>query len=120
MQTVATQTEFETVLSTPVLLLYKHSATCPISAMSYDEVERLADAHPELPIYVVDVHAQRPLSLFIAAHFGIRHESPQAILVCEGRPVWHGSHYRVTAHAIRREMDGLAANRETSGVGSRE
>ena len=99
--------ELESLLREPVVLLYKHSATCPISAMSYDEIARLADAHPGLPIHVVDVHADRPLSLHIAERFGIRHESPQAILVHAGRPVWHASHYRVTAHAIRREVEGL-------------
>ena len=107
MQIVATAAELETILRAPVVLLYKHSATCPISAMSHDEIERVADAHPALPIYVVDVHAHRRVSLHIAEHFGIRHESPQAILVHAGRPVWHGSHYRVTAHAIRREVAGL-------------
>ena len=109
MQTVATYAELETVLRTPVVLLYKHSETCPISAMAHHEMARLADEHPELPIYLVDVHTQRPLSRHIAEHFGIRHESPQAILVHEGQPVWHGSHYRITTLAIRRELDALRA-----------
>ena len=113
MHTVATYAELDTVLRTPVVLLYKHSDTCPISAMAYHEVERLADENPELPIYLVDVHAQRPLSRHIAEHFGIRHESPQAILVHEGQSVWHGSHYRITAHAIRRELDTLGATKES-------
>jgi bacillithiol system protein YtxJ len=56
--------------------------------------------HPAVPVYVVDVIAQRLLSREIAACFGIRHESPQAILFRGGRVAWHASHYDVTAAAL--------------------
>ena len=99
--------DIERALTAPVALLYKHSETCPVSAMAQREIDRLEHHRPDLDIWVVDVHAHRALSREIAERFTIRHESPQAILVREGRPVWHGSHYRVTAHAIRREFEGL-------------
>lgn len=39
----------------------------------------------------------RPVSNEIAARLGVKHESPQAILVRGGKAVWHASHRQVTA-----------------------
>jgi bacillithiol system protein YtxJ len=35
-----------------------------------------------------------------AARLGVRHETPQAILLRDGRPVWNASHFRITADAL--------------------
>jgi len=56
--------------------------------------------HPAVPVYLVDVLDQRPLSQALAARLGIRHESPQAIVLQSGTPVWHDSHFAVTADAL--------------------
>jgi bacillithiol system protein YtxJ len=58
--------------------------------------------HPTVPVYLVDVIAQRLLSRDIAARLGIRHESPQAIVLRNGAAAWHASHYAVTAEALAR------------------
>jgi len=34
----------------------------------------------------------------------VRHESPQVLILKEGRVVWHASHYGVTATAVAREL----------------
>ena len=66
------------------------------------EVQRFMAEHPAIPVYLVDVIAQRPLSREIAARLGIRHESPQAILFRQGAAAWHASHDAVTAEALAR------------------
>jgi monothiol bacilliredoxin len=38
--------------------------------------------------------------------FGIRHESPEVIVLQNGKPVWHASHYDVTADALAKEVAG--------------
>jgi len=96
--------DIERALTAPVALLYKHSETCPVSAMAQREIDRLEHHRPDLDIWVVDVHAHRALSREIAERFTIRHESPQAILVRDGAAVWHSSHYGVTARAIEGEL----------------
>lgn len=100
MRSIQSPEELEGAFQAPVALLYKHSETCPISAMALREVAHVATAHPDLPVYVVDVLAQRGLARGIAARLDIRHESPQAILLRDGEPVWHASHFRVTAQAV--------------------
>jgi bacillithiol system protein YtxJ len=82
--------------SRPVAVLYKHSPTCGLSAIALDEVQAFADVHPDVPVYLVDVFALRPLSNAVEQALGIRHESPQAIVFRGGEVVWHGSHRRVT------------------------
>lgn len=49
---------------------------------------------------VVKVIEDRPVSNEIAARLGVKHESPQAILVRSGKAVWHASHGRITAAAL--------------------
>jgi len=81
-------------------LLYKHSSICGVSAAASEEVERFADANPTLPIFRVDVIRERGVSQRIAEHLGVRHASPQAILLRCGSPIWVTSHLGVTAAAL--------------------
>ncbi len=52
----------------------------------------------------LDVIHHRDLSNWIAQHFGIRHESPQALVVRNGRDVWATSHSGITAAALRKQV----------------
>jgi bacillithiol system protein YtxJ len=49
---------------------------------------------------MVLVIEDRELSDALEEQFGIQHESPQAIVISQGNPVWHANHYRVTASAL--------------------
>jgi bacillithiol system protein YtxJ len=73
-------------------LVFKHSTTCPISATASREVRALAT---ELPIYWINVREQRELSNWVADTYNVVHESPQLILIRDGKmqKVW--SHYEV-------------------------
>lgn len=85
------------------LLLFKHSTTCPISARAHSEWERFLNL-PEaerVTLALVRVIEQRPISLAFAQRTGVHHESPQAILVQGGLPVWSASHYGITASALQ-------------------
>jgi len=69
-----------------------------------DEVEAFVAAHPDAPAYLVDVRAERPQSQLIAARAGVRHESPQIIILRRGSAVWSASHGAITAGAIQRNF----------------
>jgi bacillithiol system protein YtxJ len=73
-------------------LVYKHSTTCPVSATTGREVREIAT---DLPIYWVNVREQRELSNWVAATYGVQHESPQLILLKAGKPEKVWSHYEV-------------------------
>jgi bacillithiol system protein YtxJ len=87
--------------STRPVLIYKHSLTCGTSAMALEEVRDLLAGPPiDASVGLVLVQSARAVSDAVAARFGVRHESPQILLVQDGRVVWHASHYRVTSEAI--------------------
>lgn len=81
-------------------LLYKHSPTCSLSAIALDEMARFRASHPDVPVEQLDVFADRPRCMAIETELGVRHESPQVLLVVDDRVVWHASHRRVTAASV--------------------
>jgi bacillithiol system protein YtxJ len=92
--------------STHPVLVFKHSLTCGTSAQALDE---LADhlEHGEGPhahYALVTVQTHREVSTAISTRLGIRHETPQALLIMDGRVVWSASHFRVTAAAIAKAI----------------
>ncbi|MEO6393495.1 MAG: bacillithiol system redox-active protein YtxJ [Pyrinomonadaceae bacterium] len=77
------------------VLLFKHSLTCPVSADAYREMS-LYPGQVELVV----VQSARALAEEIESRSGIRHESPQAILLHNGGPVWNASHWKITTEAV--------------------
>ena len=90
----------ELVGTTGMALIFKHSPCCGVSASAQSNVLGLPALHPELPVWQVDVLGQCDLSRRIAADLGVRHESPQAILLRDGVPVWSVSHGGVNLRAL--------------------
>jgi len=82
-------------------LLFKHSLYCGLSGLAYDELQtHLARPEPGVDYWLITVQTGRAVSDAVEARLGIRHESPQAILVRDGRPVWNASHRRVNARSL--------------------
>jgi bacillithiol system protein YtxJ len=79
------------------VVLYKHSPTCGISAAA---LERLESGFSEqlgnqIDLYYIDVLQSRTLSRHIADVMGVRHQSPQMLLIKDGKVIFHNSHYDV-------------------------
>lgn len=84
----------------PVFIL-KHSTRCPISAAAYRVCEGFDDAfEAPIPTYLIKVIESRPLSNALADQTGIEHQSPQLILLYQGRALWKESHYGITKESI--------------------
>jgi bacillithiol system protein YtxJ len=88
------ETLFQKSFEAPVAL-FKHSITCPISADVYREISQV-----DAEINLIIVQRARNISSAIAEKTGIRHESPQAIILKDGKPVYHASHYKIEAEEI--------------------
>jgi len=90
------------------VLLFKHSYTCGISAEALDELRAHLGGQTTGPAPVryamVTVQTHRDVSNAIAARLGVRHETPQAILVHGGRAVWSASHFRVNATELTKAL----------------
>lgn len=90
----------EEVRGNEVAILYKHSTRCPTSWSAKRQVERFLDQSTGTPVYVVDVIQNRSLSMQIAKDLGIKHESPQVILLRSGEVVEHVSHHKITVRLL--------------------
>ena len=89
------------------VLLFKHSRTCGISCEALDELHaHVEHADPQASYKLITVQSHRRLSDEVAARLGIRHETPQAILLRDGRPVWTASHFRITRRQLDQVVEG--------------
>lgn len=91
-------------LERPVLL-FKHSRTCGISYEALDELHlHLERSGANATYKMITVQSHRRVSDEVAERLGVRHETPQAILLRGGRPVWKASHFRITADELSRAL----------------
>ena len=81
------------------VVIFKHSTTCPISSAAYREME----GYPG-EIALVEVQSARDLSREIGMRTGVKHESPQVIILRNGKAVWHASHWKITGEAVERAV----------------
>jgi bacillithiol system protein YtxJ len=82
------------------VVLFKHSTQCSRSAAAYEELETFMSRNPDVLCGMVLVIEDRELSDALENQFGIQHESPQAVVISRGNPVWHAHHSKVTARAL--------------------
>lgn len=106
MHDLTTPTELDAALDAPEAVLLKHGARCPISAAARDALTEFAAEHPDVPVYGVEVTGHRALSDQVAERLGVAHESPQAFVLRDGRPVWHAEHFAITPDAVAAHLGG--------------
>jgi bacillithiol system protein YtxJ len=87
--------------SIPCLIL-KHSTTCPISSMAKNRLEKQWDLPADrMEAYYLDLLRHRELSNAIAREFGVRHESPQVLVIKDGKCVYDASHLDIRVNELR-------------------
>jgi bacillithiol system protein YtxJ len=85
--------------------VFKHSLTCPISGTAWSEFRRFAERPGEAAEVVyalIEIQRARPVSNALAERTGVRHQSPQALLLRDARVIWHASHYEIQVGALER------------------
>lgn len=83
------------------VVIFKHSTRCGISAMVLHRMEQEWGLEPGLVhMYFLDLIAHRPVSNEVADRFGVPHQSPQLILIKEGRVTYHTSHMAISTQEL--------------------
>jgi bacillithiol system protein YtxJ len=85
------------------VVVFKHSTTCPISAAAYSEMSSF-----EGDVALVEVQSAGNLSKEIELRTGVVHESPQVIVLRNGKAVWEASHWKVKADAVQQAVKSAA------------
>jgi bacillithiol system protein YtxJ len=88
---------------TKPVVIFKHSNACGISASAYREMEKLDDQ-----VNLLEVQSARDVSRELADLTGIPHETPQVIVLKDGKAVWNASHFDVKAGAVRQALESHA------------
>jgi bacillithiol system protein YtxJ len=73
-------------------IVFKHSTRCSISRTALSRFERDWDSLSAVKPYYLDLLEHRNISNAIAQDTGVEHESPQAILIENGKVLKHASH----------------------------
>lgn len=92
------------------VVIFKHSTTCPISAAAYSEMSRF-----DGEVALVEVQRAGGLSKEIEQRTGVAHESPQVLVLRNGKVVWDASHWKVKAEAVEQAVKKA----DDAAVGSR-
>ena len=77
------------------VLAFKNSSICPISSAARHELESWARENSSPDVYMVTVQERRDLSNELSARLGVEHETPQVILVRDGKPLCVLNHYSI-------------------------
>jgi bacillithiol system protein YtxJ len=109
MKTITTEQELGELVAQSAerpVLIFKHSNACPVSSRAHAEVQRFVDEADAggYAFGMVVVQEARPLSKAIEAQLGVRHESPQALVLRDGKVVWNASHWNVTRDALGKAL----------------
>lgn len=80
--------------------IFKHSVTCPISSRALAAFKQYQNDDPNTPAVMVIVQTARDVSNHIAQYTGVRHQSPQALLVRQGQVLFYTSHAKITRRAL--------------------
>lgn len=101
-QFVDSETELTALLDQSfhgTVAVFLHDPWCPVSSRAFREMEK---AGVELP--TIDVSRSHELSSLIERRTGVRHQSPQLIVLRDGISIWDASHWQVTAKALHAAM----------------
>ena len=80
-------------------VIFKHSSRCSISAVAFQRLQK-AQQPDNLEFYFLDLLAHRSLSNKIAETFGVHHESPQVLLIKNGRCIFDESHLGISMNDL--------------------
>ncbi|CAN5372076.1 bacillithiol system redox-active protein YtxJ [soil metagenome] len=85
----------------PAVIL-KHSTSCGISRMVLRQFEMDYNIEMEkADLYFLDLLRYREISNKIASKFNVPHESPQLIIIRDGRVVYDASHSAISADSLK-------------------
>lgn len=74
------------------LIIFKLSMTCFSSLTAKKELQTL---QTKLPIYIVIVQMDRKVSKAIEEDLGVKHETPQLLILKDGKGIWQATHYHI-------------------------
>lgn len=100
------QLEEITARSTQIpIVIFKHSTRCGISSQVLRRFEKAYDlSEGQAEFYYLDLLAHRDVSNAVADTFGVWHQSPQVLLIRDGKAIADWSHGEVSIDALKEKL----------------
>lgn len=86
------------------IVIFKHSTRCSISRMALKQFEKDYDLEENAVAYFLDLIEYREVSNEIANRFNVYHESPQLILIKDGKATYDASHSDIDATVLKSKL----------------
>lgn len=96
--------DIESISNVKPIVIFKHSTRCSISRMALKQFEREYALDETVDAFFLDLIAYRDVSNEIANRFNVYHESPQLILIKDGKAVYDVSHSDIDAEALKNKI----------------
>lgn len=84
------------------VLIFKHSTRCSISRFALKQFENEFDLEEKITPYFLDLLNHRDVSNEIANRFDVFHQSPQILLIQNGKAIFSTSHDDIDAKFLER------------------
>ena len=81
--------------SSSAAVLFKHSNTCGVSSRAYNEMAKLKER-----VGLITVQKARVVSDEIEKRWNVAHETPQVLIILDGKLVWDASHFLIKVNAV--------------------
>jgi bacillithiol system protein YtxJ len=83
-------------------VIFKHSTRCIVSRTALKQFEMEFVPNDKIKLFYLDLLSFRPISNAIAERFNIEHQSPQIIVIKNGKVVFSTSHSDIDATILER------------------
>jgi len=96
--------EISAISNEKSIAIFKHSTRCSVSRMALKQFENEFNSSDKVTPYFLDLIAHRDISNEIANRFGVTHQSPQLILIKDGKAIYHVSHSDIDAESLKAKV----------------
>lgn len=94
--------EIEKISFQKPIAIFKHSTRCSVSRMVLKQFENEYSIETSImELYFLDLLVHGDISNEIATRFDIQHESPQIIVIKDGKVVFNASHENIAAADLK-------------------
>ncbi|MCW3081632.1 bacillithiol system redox-active protein YtxJ [Segetibacter sp.] len=106
-QSLQSETQLEKIAeASGSTIIFKHNTTCPISKSVKQKLEQDEDKLPvNTPVFILDLLSHRDISDAVAEKFDIPHQSPQLLVIKDGKCIYDEALYNISAEEAAQALE---------------
>ena len=97
--------EIITISEEKPVVIFKHSTRCSVSRMALKQFENEFKLQDKMDAYFLDLIENRAISNEIAKKFDVVHQSPQLLLIKNGKCIYNISHSDIDAEFLKQFLN---------------